>query len=96
MEDNKVIDINEYKAGKDLDGRYNIFLSNAEKSFIGVTQKSMIERFYCTLRYLESHVRMLKISDELNIPMDLGGGGVEQIKAYMIGILKDLDELDKV
>lgn len=94
MEDNKVIDINEYKAGKSLDGLFNKFLSNAEKAFgTKMNNESMVARIYCTLRYLEGHLRMIKVSDELGIPINIDSVGKAEIRAYMISLLEDLDKL---
>jgi hypothetical protein len=94
MKDNKVIKLDEYKAGKSLDGLFDKFLDNAEKVFgTKMTTESMVARIYCTLRYLEGHLRMIKVSDELGIPINIDNVGKAEIRAYMISLLEELDKL---
>jgi hypothetical protein len=94
MEDNKVINLDEYKAGKSLEGLFNKFLGNAEKAFgAKITTESMVARMYCILRYLEGHLRMIKVSDELGIPINIDNVGKAEIRAYMISLLEELDKL---
>ena len=94
MEDNKVIKLDEYKAGKSLDGLFNKFLTTAEQHFgRKVTTESMVARIYCTLRYLEGHLRIIKVSDALGIPINIDNTGKAEIRAYMINLLEELDKL---
>lgn len=90
-----ILEFELFKGMKALDEEFPMFLANAEKIFNAKTDaESVLKRIYYTMKYLEGHLRAIKVMDKLGIPILLDKRGKAILVDWMKDILKALEETE--